>query len=192
MRVRHSTVCFVSQSLSQYDVCAPLTQPSSIVVHLIRRRSREGVHFLLIVKVIYMSCSVFSVTPAVAYTVNCYTNAKKLTVDAIPTTHQTHVASRCWKPREALGTGEPGDDSTEHTVPSGSVLTLALVLNSNSTHWISNQASCPVSIRPEKVPPLLQRLKIIMLSASGTFTSVSADCAPFMYHALFPGTQSSL
>jgi len=139
-----------------------------------------------------MSCSIFIVTLAMAYTVNCYTNAKKLTVDAIPTAHQTHPASRCWKPCEALGTGEPGDDSTEHTVPSGSVLALALVLKSSSTHWISNQASCPVSIRPEKVPPLLQRLKMIMLSVSGTLTSVSADCAPFMYQALFPGTQSSL
>jgi len=141
---------------------------------------------------LHMSCNIFTLTLAVAYTVNYYTNAKKLTVDAIPTTHQTHPASRCWKPREALGTGEPGDDSTEHTVPSGSVLVLALVLKSSSTHWISNQASSPVFIRPEKVPPLLQRLKMIMLSASGTLTSVSADCAPFMYHALFPGTQSSL
>src|SRR4051812_29227373 len=104
-----------------------------------------------------------------------YANSIKLTVKAIANIHQIHPDARSRREREELGTGDPGFFSTEHAVPFSCELGLAVVLNTSSTHWISNQASSPVTICPEKFPPLLHRFRIILLSVSGTLTSVSAD-----------------
>lgn len=67
--------------------------------------------------------------------------AMKLTIDAIPIAHQMHCVTRSRRQGDALGVGEPSDDSTEHIVPLVSVMALELVLNNSSTHCTSNQAS---------------------------------------------------
>ena len=73
--------------------------------------------------------------------VNYYMKAMKLTVEAIPIAHQMHSVTRSRRQGDALGVGEPSDDSTEHTVPLVSEVALELVLNKSSTHCTSNHAS---------------------------------------------------
>lgn len=84
-----------------------------------------------------MSCHTFKLS----LNANYYMKAMKPTVDAIPIAHQMHSVTRSRRQGDALGVGEPSDDSTEHTVPLVSVLALALVLNNSSTHCTSNHAS---------------------------------------------------
>lgn len=118
----------------------------------------------------------------------CQVYSVKATIKITMITQQTlSVIFTCTRD-EPLGTGDSSEDSTRHTVPPPHATVVVPISNNNSNRLTSDQPCSPVPIRPEKLPPLLQRLKIILLSASRTCTVVSADCF-LLYHAVLPYTQ---